>query len=98
MYLFLYSIPTVQSVDRSKEFPSVLVPQTDIKLVQGVSKRGVGKMASGKHNIGLALMRLEHVQNSVAGEPVEFTAAEESIRIRPFLPEWWAEDRKNQQQ
>lgn len=76
----------------------MLLPQTDIKLVQGVSKRGVGKMASGVHNIGLALMRLEHVQNSLVDQDVSFTVPEdESIRIKPYLPEWWAQDRKNPQ-
>ncbi|KAG2236202.1 hypothetical protein INT48_003821 [Thamnidium elegans] len=90
--------PSVQTVDRSKQFPSVLLPQTDIKLVQGTSKRGVGKMCSGVHNIGLALMRLEHVQKCIDGQDVEFTTPEDpSIRIRPFLPEWWGEDRKNVQ-
>lgn len=94
----LYSAPSVQSVDRSKEFPSVLVPQKDIKLVEGVSKRGVGKMCSGRHNIGLALMRLEHVQRCVDGENVGFTVSDdESVRIRPFIPEWWGEDRNNPQ-
>lgn len=88
--------PSVQTVDRSKQFPSVLLPQTDIKLVQGTSKRGVGKMCSGVHNIGLALMRLEHVQKCIDGQDVEFTSPEDpSVRIRPFLPEWWGEDRKN---
>jgi hypothetical protein len=89
----------IQSVDRSKEFPSVLIPQTDIKLVEGTSKRGVGKICSGKHNIGLALMRLEHVQRCVDGEEnVAFTVPQdESVRIRPFIPEWWGEDRKNPQ-
>jgi hypothetical protein len=55
-------------------------------------------MGSGKHNIGLALMRLEYVQKCISGENIEFTTADDSIRLRPFLPEWWAEDRKNPQQ
>lgn len=93
-----YSAPTTQGVDRSKTTPSILVPQTDIKLADGSSKRGVGKMCSGVHNIGLALMRLEHVQRCVDGEDVAFTIpSDPSIRLRPFLPEWWAEDRKNPQ-
>lgn len=55
-------------------------------------------MCSGTHNVGLALMRLEHVQRCVEGEDVGFTVANDpSLRLRPFLPEWWAEDRKNPQ-
>ncbi|KAI8076579.1 uncharacterized protein B0P05DRAFT_471735 [Gilbertella persicaria] len=90
--LKMFSAPSVQSVDRHQTFPSGLVPQTDIKLVEGASKRGVGKMCSGIHNIGLALMRLEHVKRCAEGEPVAFTVpGNESIRIRPFLPDWWEE-------
>lgn len=74
----------------------MLVPQTDIKLSASTNKRGVGKMCSGVHNIGLALMRLEHVQRFVDGDKdTEFTTAcDESLRLRPFLPEWWGEDDK----
>jgi hypothetical protein len=74
----------------------VLVPQTDIKLAAGVSKRGVGKMCSGVHNIGLALMRLEHVQRCVDGDKdIEFAvASDDSLRLRPFVPDWWGEDDK----
>ncbi|KAI7902968.1 uncharacterized protein BX663DRAFT_551830 [Cokeromyces recurvatus] len=81
----------LQSVDRSKDVPSVLLPQTEIKLVDGMSKKSVGKMGSGIHNIGLALMRLEHVQKSITDPTVLFKIPEnESIRIKPFLPEWWS--------
>lgn len=53
-------------------------------------------MCSGIHNIGLALMRLEHVKSFIEGQDLAFTIPEDSsIRIRPFLPEWWGEDRKN---
>ncbi|KAI9478554.1 MAG: hypothetical protein EXX96DRAFT_482676 [Benjaminiella poitrasii] len=83
--------PQTQSVDRSRELPSVLVPQTEIKLVDGKSKRSVGKMGSGTHNIGLALMRLEHVQKCAVDPSVSFTVPNnESVRIKPFLPEWWS--------
>ncbi|RCI04707.1 ccr4 associated factor [Rhizopus stolonifer] len=71
----MFSAPSVQSVDRHQTFPSGLVPQTDIKLVEGAT-----------------LMRLEHVKRCAEGEPVAFTVpGNESIRIRPFLPDWWEE-------
>ncbi|CAO0800705.1 unnamed protein product [Mucor circinelloides] len=82
--------PSVQKVDRNAVWPSVLEPQSDIKLVDGTSKRGVGKFCSGVHNIGLALMRLEHIQN----DEKSFTSVkDESVRLRPFLPEWWTEEK-----
>lgn len=93
---FFYSVPEIQKVDRNVTYPAdILKPQTDVKLVDGKSKRGVGKLGSGIHNIGLALMRLEHVQNFIKGEPLGFTVSEqENLRIRPFLPDWWLEDEK----
>lgn len=94
-------MPEVQKVNRQVDYPNaILKPQTDIKLVDGSSKRGVGKLGSGIHNIGLALMRLEHVQKFIDGEAVEFgVPAQENLRIRPFLPDWWSEDEKfNQHQ
>lgn len=77
-------------MDRNAVWPSVLEAQSDIKLVDGTSKRGVGKFCSGVHNIGLALMRLEHIQN----DEKSFTSVkDESVRLRPFLPEWWTEEK-----
>ncbi|KAI8986536.1 hypothetical protein BDB01DRAFT_785961 [Pilobolus umbonatus] len=92
-------VPDKQYVDRHIEYPSTLHPQNEVKLVQGSSKRGVGKLCSGIHNIGLALMRLEHVQKSLEFPDIEFNVADQpSIRIKPFLPEWWTEDPKFNQE
>lgn len=48
-------------------------------------------MCSGIHNIGLALMRLEHVQKFAQGEGVAFTV-DNDVYLAPFLPEWWSEN------
>ncbi|ORE20400.1 Aminomethyltransferase folate-binding domain-containing protein [Rhizopus microsporus] len=86
------STPRIQAVDRTYEYPSdALQPQKDIKLADGSSKRGVGKVCSGIHNIGLALMRLEHVQKFAQGEDVAFTV-DNDVYLAPFLPEWWSEN------
>ncbi|KAG1132331.1 hypothetical protein G6F61_000045 [Rhizopus arrhizus] len=89
------SAPKKQSVNRAFEYPSdTLQPQKDIKLTEGTSKRGVGKMGSGTHNVGLALMRLEHVQKFAQGENVSFAVDNsDTIRLAPFLPEWWSDQK-----
>lgn len=89
------SAPKKQSVNRAFEYPSdTLQPQKDIKLTEGTSKRGVGKMGSGIHNVGLALMRLEHVQKFAQGENVSFAVDNsDTIRLAPFLPEWWSDQK-----
>ena len=93
-------MPLTPSVDRTQTFPSdVLVPQTDIKLTEGKSKRGVGKMGSGIHNIGLALMRLEHVKQSMEDQDISFTVSgHEDLRIKPFLPDWWVDEDQSVEQ
>ncbi|KAI9323279.1 hypothetical protein BX666DRAFT_2146040 [Dichotomocladium elegans] len=87
------SAPTTLSVDRSVDFwTSPLVPQMDVKLADGKTKRAVGKLGSGIHNIGLALMRLEHVEACAAGEDIKFNIPSADIQLRPFLPEWWPKE------
>ncbi|KAI7866645.1 hypothetical protein BDF14DRAFT_1882423 [Spinellus fusiger] len=82
------TVPTVMAVDRTSR-SDLPPPQTDIKLAGGSSKRSVGKTASSIHNIGLALMRLEHVEALAQGQPISFQVAHSSLLVRPFLPDWW---------
>ncbi|KAI8143600.1 hypothetical protein BJV82DRAFT_611043 [Fennellomyces sp. T-0311] len=86
------SVPTALNVDRGKTYPSDVQPQMDIKVTGGKTKRGVGKMCSGTHNIGLALMRLEQVEKCARGEDVAFEVPETNVGVRPFLPAWWPVD------
>ncbi|ORZ01889.1 hypothetical protein BCR42DRAFT_429821 [Absidia repens] len=83
------SVPDTQFVDRKIQLPDTYQCQSDIRLANGSSKRGVGKTCSGVHNIGLSLMRLEHVEKAVAGEPVGFKIDNSDLLLRPFLPSWW---------
>ncbi|KAI9031561.1 hypothetical protein CLU79DRAFT_693850 [Phycomyces nitens] len=76
-------------VDRNSTYPAGLEPQADIKLADGSSKRSVGKLGSGIHNIGLALMRLEHVKKFENTPSKAFNVAGTDIFVRPFLPAWW---------
>ncbi|KAG0170461.1 ccr4 associated factor [Apophysomyces sp. BC1034] len=81
-------VPTTQTVNREMKWS--FEPQMEIKLADGSSKRSIGKLCSGIHNVGLALMRLEHVQKCAAGEDITFTVpGADGIHVRPFLPDWW---------
>ncbi|KAI8332125.1 hypothetical protein BC941DRAFT_474536 [Chlamydoabsidia padenii] len=84
------SVPNTQYVDRQASLSTSYQPQLDIHLADGSSKRGVGKTGSGIHNIGLALMRLEHVEKAMAGEQVGFKVKNTDLLIRPFIPSWWS--------
>ncbi|KAI8375248.1 hypothetical protein EDC96DRAFT_496547 [Choanephora cucurbitarum] len=91
-------MPLSPTVDRTQTFPlDTLAPQTEIKLTEGSQKRGVGKMCSGIHNIGLALMRLEHVKQSMEDSQITFTVpGQDTLRIKPFLPDWWIDPSEEQ--
>ncbi|ORZ00538.1 hypothetical protein BCR43DRAFT_511533 [Syncephalastrum racemosum] len=82
------SIPTEMRVDRSSTYPSALEPQMDVKA-EG-AKRSAGKLASGVHNIGLALLRLDPVEKAVEHEiRMEVPNAGSDLCLQPFLPSWW---------
>jgi hypothetical protein len=85
-----HSTPDIQYVDRQVQLSPSYQPQLDVNLADGSSKRGVGKTCSGVHNIGLALMRLEHVEKAMAGEPIGFKVKSTDLLIRPFIPSWWS--------
>ncbi|CAO3625724.1 unnamed protein product [Cunninghamella blakesleeana] len=84
------NVPTSQSVNRNISLIPTIEPQSDIRLSNNKSsKRSVGKVGSTIHNIGLALMRLEHVEKCVKGEEVGFHIPDTNYLVRPFLPSWW---------
>ncbi|KAI8096655.1 uncharacterized protein BX664DRAFT_324547 [Halteromyces radiatus] len=83
------NIPQTQSVNRQVTLPTDYRPQLDINLTNGTSKRGVGKTCSGIHNIGLALMRLEHIEKCAHNDSIGFKIKDSEILLRPFLPSWW---------
>ncbi|CDS06598.1 hypothetical protein LRAMOSA09126 [Lichtheimia ramosa] len=86
------SVPSTLQVDRASSFwPSPLESQMDVKRADGSSKRSVGKLGSGIHNIGLALMRLEHIKPEV-----QFTVpSANEMQLQPFIPEWWPKEEQH---
>ena len=57
-------------------------PQSDLFFPDVSSTRAIGKMGSSIYNVGLALMRLEHV-----GKWGPETTS--GLGIRGFVPDWW---------
>jgi hypothetical protein len=39
------------------------------------------------YNIGLALMRLDHVAGEQQPQPLH--VGEDGLLVKPFIPEWW---------
>ncbi|ORY43789.1 Aminomethyltransferase folate-binding domain-containing protein [Rhizoclosmatium globosum] len=83
-------VPTQLSLDTSFSEP-LPASTTDIRALTKsdgtLSKREVGKFCSGVHNIGLALVRLEHSGFSPETDLVLSDA--KGLRVRAFPPSWF---------
>ncbi|KAL7753899.1 ccr4 associated factor [Sorochytrium milnesiophthora] len=77
---------TTLTVDRSLAV-SVPPSQSDILLPSGDGgkTKTVGKFCSAKYNVGLTLMRLEHI----TADNVFQVAGTDDVWLKPFIPKWW---------
>nr|KAJ3422511.1 ccr4 associated factor [Polyrhizophydium stewartii] len=99
------ALPTQLTLDRGVSF-ELPESQSDLKPVGAAEKstrgRGtgaVGKFCSGMNNIGLALVRLEHVHSSsgsqqilgedAPGAPPGDLVLSNGLHARAFAPAWW---------
>ncbi|KAJ3003555.1 ccr4 associated factor, partial [Thoreauomyces humboldtii] len=48
----------------------------------------IGRIASSSYNVGLALMRLDHLQVGDASA-AKLVAGDAAVRVYPFAPDWW---------
>ncbi|KAL1917376.1 uncharacterized protein VTP21DRAFT_5032 [Calcarisporiella thermophila] len=81
--------PTALAVDRKANF-SLPVPGADILSTH--SRRPIGKFCSSARNLGLALMRLEAIEQQRQEKDVVFTVQAgdgSTLRVAPFPPGWW---------
>ncbi|KAJ3112414.1 ccr4 associated factor [Physocladia obscura] len=93
------SVPTELTLDTA--FNETLPPSTtEIRVLNesdgSLSRREVGKFCSGVNNIGLALMRLDHVSSPEKPESssnLVFSPKDgprtNGLKIRAFLPSWF---------
>jgi len=80
------------SVNRSISYllPS---PRSDIiaeggEVVAGGREKSIGKFCGGFHNIGLALMRLQHIKDH-NHQWYQLKNPALKLFVRPHIPEWW---------
>lgn len=70
------------------------IPNPDVERA-GTRPRGMGKLLSTQKEVGLALLRLEHVAGVQRGEiKLELEVSTEgdqksSCTVIPFWPDWW---------
>lgn len=88
------------TLDRSANLP-LPPPGTDIRLVKGKSdadaptrSRSAGKLLSSIHNVGLALLRLEQVEETHKGKAVLQVEGTNGhpLRVHASVPEWWPKE------
>ncbi|KAJ3332975.1 IMP 5'-nucleotidase [Blyttiomyces sp. JEL0837] len=95
-------IVPVQIIPSGEEHPSSLtimpdknmaLPKTgsEIRLEGTEGRRGeVGRFCEGIYNVGLALMRLEHVSSSASGNKHDVSlVSDNGMKVKAFVPEWW---------
>ncbi|KAJ3008841.1 UNVERIFIED_CONTAM: Iron-sulfur clusters incorporation protein [Siphonaria sp. JEL0065] len=85
-------VPTKLTLDRtfSETLPPSMTEIRALNKADGIfGKREVGKFCSGVHNIGLALVRLEHAGFSPETDLVlSPDASARGLRVRAFPPNW----------
>ncbi|CAG8805060.1 32541_t:CDS:2, partial [Racocetra persica] len=82
------SLPTTLQVDRTVDFP-LPPPSTGIYAsIETLSKksRPIGAIGSSCHNVALALLNLDKVQDE---NLIVASGRGEVYRVKPFVPDWW---------
>lgn len=71
------------------EIKPSLIPNPDTEKT-GTRPRGMGKLLSAQKEVGLALLRLEHMAGVQRGEiKLEISTEGDSYTVIPFWPDWW---------
>jgi hypothetical protein len=78
------SIPTTLEVDRNSNL--VLPPPSSGVTVLNRRGRSVGSIGTSCHNIALALLKLDIVQNN---DLIVDNGQGEKLRVKAFIPRWW---------
>jgi len=85
-------VPIALEVDRNSNL--VLPPSSSEITMSNRKGRSVGSIGTSCHNIALALLKLDIVQNN---ELIVDDGQGEKLRLKPFIPHWWpkVEDEEN---
>ena len=100
IYLFSVLICRISdslALSANADIKPSLIPKPGVEKT-GTRPRGMGKLLSVQKEVGLALLRLEHVAGIQRGEiKLELEIATEGEQqtlcpVIPFWPEWWPGD------
>ena len=94
LIIFLHRISDSLALPAYADIKPSLIPKSGVEKT-GTRPRGMGKLLSVQKEVGLALLRLEHVAGVERGEikleleiPTEGDQ-QESCSVIPFWPKWW---------
>jgi transferase CAF17, mitochondrial len=89
---FLCRIPDPLVSLANAEIKPSLIPNPDTEKT-GTRPRGMGKLLSAQKEVGLALLRLEHMAGVQRGEiKLEISTEGDPYTVIPFWPDWWPGD------
>jgi folate-binding Fe-S cluster repair protein YgfZ len=97
LIIFLYRISDRLALPVNADIKASLTPKPGVEIT-GTRPRGMGKLLSVQKEVGLALLRLEHVAGIQRGEiklELEISAEGDQqtfCTVIPFWPEWWPGD------
>lgn len=94
---YLCRISNSLALPANADIKPSLIPKLGVEKM-GTRPRGMGKLLSVQKEVGLALLRLEHVAGIQRGEiKLELEISTEGDQqtfcsVTPFWPEWWPGD------
>ena len=97
LIIFLCRTSDSLALSANADIKPSLIPKPGVEKT-GTRPRGMGKLLSVRKEVGLALLRLEHVAGIQRGEiKLELEIATEGDQqtlcpVIPFWPEWWPGD------
>jgi transferase CAF17, mitochondrial len=97
LIIFLCRISDRLALSANADIRPSLIPKPGVEKT-GTRPRGMGKLLSVQKEVGLALLRLEHVADIQRGEiKLELEIPTEGDQqtlcsVIPFWPEWWPDD------
>ena len=100
LIIFLCRISDSLALPAYADIKPSLIPKPGVEKT-GIRPRGIGKLLSVQKEVGLALLRLEHVAGVQRGEiKLELEIPTEGDQqafcsVIPFWPEWWPGDPPN---
>ena len=94
LIIFLFKTSDSLALPAFADIKPSSIPKPGVEK-RGIRPRGMGKLLSVQNEVGLALLRLEHVAGVQKGEiklevEVPIEGDQQTVcSVIPFWPEWW---------